>query len=88
MKKLRLFVLLLILVILGSLIPTYGLEPIELPEPPAPSEPEKPSFIVCIDPGHQAKGDGKSEAVAPGSGQRKARVSSVQQASLLKKLNT
>ncbi|MBU3810591.1 MAG: N-acetylmuramoyl-L-alanine amidase [Candidatus Niameybacter stercoravium] len=76
MKKLRLFVLLLILVILGSLIPTYGLEPIELPEPPAPSEPEKPSFIVCIDPGHQAKGDGKSEAVAPGSGQRKARVSS------------
>lgn len=36
---------------------------------------EKP-FIVCIDPGHQAKGDGRSEPVAPGSGARKARVSS------------
>lgn len=33
-------------------------------------------FIVCIDPGHQAKGDSKSEPIAPGSGQRKARVSS------------
>lgn len=38
-------------------------------------EASKP-FIVCIDPGHQAKGDGRSEPVAPGSGSRKARVSS------------
>lgn len=36
---------------------------------------EKP-FVVCIDPGHQAKGDGKPEPIAPGSGQTKARVSS------------
>ena len=35
-----------------------------------------PSFIVCIDPGHQAKGDPKTEPSAPGSGARKARVSS------------
>lgn len=33
-------------------------------------------FTICIDPGHQEKGDSKSEPVAPGSGQRKARVSS------------
>lgn len=33
-------------------------------------------FVVCIDPGHQAKGDGKPEPIAPGSGQTKARVSS------------
>lgn len=32
-------------------------------------------FTICIDPGHQEKGDSKSEPVAPGSGQRKARVS-------------
>lgn len=33
-------------------------------------------FIVCIDPGHQAKGDSRTEPIAPGSGNRKARVSS------------
>ncbi|MGL5379579.1 N-acetylmuramoyl-L-alanine amidase [Clostridium sp.] len=32
-------------------------------------------FTVCIDPGHQEKGDPKGEAVAPGSGNKKARVS-------------
>lgn len=32
-------------------------------------------FIVCIDPGHQEKMDSKTEPVAPGSGQRKSRVS-------------
>ncbi len=36
----------------------------------------KENFTVCIDPGHQAKGDPKGEPIAPGSGQRKARVSS------------
>ncbi len=36
----------------------------------------KENFTVCIDPGHQAKGDAKAEPIAPGSGQRKARVSS------------
>lgn len=36
----------------------------------------KGKFIVCIDAGHQAKGDPRPEPVAPGSGQSKARVSS------------
>lgn len=36
----------------------------------------KENFVVCIDPGHQAKGDPKGEPVAPGSGSRKARVAS------------
>lgn len=43
---------------------------------PAPAETSAKPFIVCIDPGHQAKGDGKTEPIAPGSGQTKARVSS------------
>lgn len=34
------------------------------------------NFIVCIDPGHQAKGDPKGEPIAPGSSQKKARVAS------------
>ena len=34
------------------------------------------TFIICIDPGHQAKGDSKTEPIAPGSSSRKARVSS------------
>lgn len=63
MKKIRLLCWIFILTTLASLIPIYA-EPVAKP------------FIVCIDPGHQAKGDGKSEPVAPGSGQRKARVSS------------
>ena len=33
-------------------------------------------FTVCIDPGHQGKGDPKGEPVAPGSGNKKPRVSS------------
>lgn len=37
---------------------------------------EDQPFVVCIDPGHQAKGDSKSEPIAPGSPHRKARVSS------------
>ena len=36
----------------------------------------KKEFTVCIDPGHQAKGDSKGEPIAPGSSQKKARVSS------------
>ncbi|MGL4912764.1 MAG: N-acetylmuramoyl-L-alanine amidase family protein [Romboutsia sp.] len=35
---------------------------------------EKP--LICIDPGHQERGDSNPEAVAPGSSQTKARVSS------------
>ena len=33
-------------------------------------------FLICIDPGHQEKGDSNLEPVAPGSSSRKARVSS------------
>lgn len=33
-------------------------------------------ILICIDPGHQEKGDRRPEQVAPGSGQTKARVSS------------
>lgn len=33
-------------------------------------------FLICIDPGHQEKGDSNLEPVAPGSYQKKARVSS------------
>lgn len=33
-------------------------------------------YLICIDPGHQAKGDWKSEPVGPGSPYQKARVSS------------
>lgn len=33
-------------------------------------------YLICIDPGHQEKGDPKLEPIAPGSSQQKARVSS------------
>ena len=33
-------------------------------------------FLICIDPGHQEKGDWKSEPIGPGSSYQKARVSS------------
>lgn len=36
----------------------------------------KEHFVVCIDPGHQAKGDPKGEPIAPGSENKKARVAS------------
>lgn len=42
----------------------------------APKLQANDSFIVCIDPGHQAKGDPKGEPIAPGSGSKKARVAS------------
>ncbi len=37
---------------------------------------EQKEFVVCIDPGHQQKGDSKPEPIAPGSGNKKARVTS------------
>lgn len=36
----------------------------------------KDNLVICIDPGHQAKGDPKGEPIAPGSGSKKARVAS------------
>ncbi len=36
----------------------------------------KEAITICIDPGHQQKGDSNAEPVAPGSSARKARVSS------------
>ncbi|ONI45064.1 N-acetylmuramoyl-L-alanine amidase [Candidatus Epulonipiscioides gigas] len=45
-------------------------------ESPPTSEPIENEFIVCIDPGHQQKGDSKQEPIAPGSTNKKARVSS------------
>ena len=74
MRKLRLFMLFFVL--LSSLIPVYALDPTNDSASQNSNQEMQSSFIVCIDPGHQAKGDHKSEPVAPGSGQRKARVSS------------
>ena len=36
----------------------------------------KNNFIICIDPGHQGKGDPRCEAVSPNSNNMKPRVSS------------
>lgn len=41
----------------------------------AESKEEKLSFTICIDPGHQKKGDGKLEPIAPNSSNKKPRVS-------------
>ena len=40
------------------------------------TEEENSKILICIDPGHQAKGDPNLEQVAPGSSNKKARVSS------------
>ncbi|MEG0050891.1 MAG: N-acetylmuramoyl-L-alanine amidase [Terrisporobacter sp.] len=37
---------------------------------------KKESYLICIDPGHQLRGDGNSEPIGPGSPYTKARVSS------------
>ena len=39
-------------------------------------EKKSEKYLICIDPGHQAKGDWKSEPIGPGSPYQKARVSS------------
>lgn len=41
-----------------------------------PKSDSEQKYLICIDPGHQEKGDGKLEPVAPGSSSQKARVSS------------
>lgn len=40
------------------------------------SDEKKDKYLICIDPGHQSKGDWKTEQVGPGSPYQKARVSS------------
>ena len=62
MKKIKKAIICFMLstILLGQIKPIYA----------------KGNFIVCIDPGHQAKGDPKGEPIAPGSGSKKARVAS------------
>lgn len=67
-KLLRIF--LLGIVILNLITPTY------IKAYGKFNEGFNENFTVCIDPGHQGKGDPKGEAVAPGSSNKKARVSS------------
>ncbi len=47
---------------------------VKLPFALSQVESEK-QFTICIDPGHQKKGDSKLESVSPGSGNKKPRVS-------------
>ena len=61
-----------ILVMLNLIIPVSA----SIYEEDEKIESENKSFTVCIDPGHQEKGDPKGEPVAPGSGNKKPRVSS------------
>ena len=68
MKYRPIFLLTLGLLCITCITPTLATE--------ATGTDEADQFIICIDPGHQAKGDGKSEPIAPGSSQTKARVSS------------
>lgn len=67
-KLLRIF--LLGIVILNLITPTY------IKAYGKFNEGFNENFTVCIDPGHQGKGDPKGEPVAPGSSNKKARVSS------------
>ncbi len=41
----------------------------------AKTKDDKNALTICIDPGHQKKGDSKSESISPGSGNKKPRVS-------------
>lgn len=61
-----------ILVMLNLIIPVSA----SIYEEDEKIESENKSFTVCIDPGHQEKGDPKGEPVAPGSVNKKPRVSS------------
>lgn len=62
-KKILLLVLLLILII-SPITKSYGEEKIE-----------RSSITICIDPGHQEKGDKRGEPISPNSSEMKARVS-------------
>lgn len=68
MYKRILITLLTVFMTLGVLSPIRG-ESTLLKE-------EQKKIVICIDPGHQLKGDNRGEPIAPNSGIKKARVSS------------
>ena len=63
------FVSLICILIIFNLITSISIKAYKLDE-------KGEGFTVCIDPGHQGKGDSKGEPVAPGSSNKKPRVSS------------
>lgn len=67
-SKLKLIYVIILFLILGSAsynIATY-----------ASGKKDYKNIIICIDPGHQSKGNSKTEPIAPGSKVKKAKVSS------------
>ena len=69
----RLIYMLVVAMLLGNVM---VLESIAMPQKNTVTVSTQATFTVCIDPGHQAKGDSKGEPIAPGSSHKKARVSS------------
>ncbi|WP_195989476.1 N-acetylmuramoyl-L-alanine amidase [Clostridium sp. D53t1_180928_C8] len=68
MRK-KFFISLIFILIIFNLITSISIKAYKLDE-------KGEGFKVCIDPGHQGKGDSKVEPVAPGSSNKKPRVSS------------
>ena len=65
----KFYISLIYILIILNLITPISISAYELDE-------KNENFTVCIDPGHQGKGDSKCEPVAPGSSNKKPRVSS------------
>ena len=88
MKKYRLLVTVIIamgIILIGTLNPITNFHKstnliskgiIQKDDKEKNNKEDEKSFLICIDPGHQKKGDSNPESVAPGSSQTKARVSS------------